>query len=566
MKLNHRKWKEKVKTGESLLNNLLQSHGKLLINEDLIHLKRAFDNEIQFIEEFGNISLSFFDKLNQWEYILFIISFIIGLLCAILQNQYGLFQVFVAAIIIGITIFGSLLFFESYSKKKLMSSFCHLMEQMEKEKNLFRQLIQLIEDNIAYHDIDQGINEESRFKSLKKAFINFGLKCFHNYRLTTIFLVHDYQLKKEIDQDLICTLPEDLFDSYKNDNELTLKTLKALKQLIRLQISELLKRFLFLFIRNYFLEPKKFDQNFYFKVSTKIGKVTFESESRQKELLSILHYHRSFYENPSEICDRPKFDCNSPSSLFWPICRNIRRNLYSMLSIVDCFETLFSSSNTNFSEDDLKNLFEEKLDSLIGEIGGMQGSVQSMLKLYQNKFNQPVNNAKSFEPDCSDEITFQDREPNLIEEYVAEDQVFEAYIPQQYDDQDDYGTHFPSKNVDKINEIETSNVFQELKHALKDKAIEHKVREAKVLGLEIDRKQIEDEYVTSLIDNKKVNEIERKQTVSDMAIPQENLNFSFNLNIATEAAEQMRLMLKVNEDTYEYVGDVESTILTSDSE
>lgn len=66
MKLNHRKWKEKVKTGESLLNNLLQSHGKLLINEDLIHLKRAFDNEIQFIEEFGNISLSFFDKLNQW--------------------------------------------------------------------------------------------------------------------------------------------------------------------------------------------------------------------------------------------------------------------------------------------------------------------------------------------------------------------------------------------------------------------------------------------------------------------------------------------------------------------
>lgn len=108
-----------------------------------------------------------------------------------------------------------------------MSSFCHLMEQMEKEKNLFRQLIQLIEDNIAYHDIDQGINEESRFKSLKKAFINFGLKCFHNYRLTTIFLVHDYQLKKEIDQDLICTLPEDLFDSYKNDNELTLKTLKV---------------------------------------------------------------------------------------------------------------------------------------------------------------------------------------------------------------------------------------------------------------------------------------------------------------------------------------------------
>ena len=93
---------------------------------------------------------------------------------------------------------------------------------------------------------------------------------------------------------------------------------------------------------------------------------------------------------------------------------------------------------------------------------------------------------------------------------------------------------------------------------MKNKAIEHKVREAKVLGIEVDVKKLEEEYVTTVIE--KIDNEERKRvfvgpstatTNSEQRDNSSNYNFALNLDIAVKATEKMRFLMDVNEDTFE---------------
>lgn len=103
-------------------------------------------------------------------------------------------------------------------------------------------------------------------------------------------------------------------------------------------------------------------------------------------------------------------------------------------------------------------------------------------------------------------------------------------------------------------ETETSNnVYRELKHALKNKSIEHKVREAKVLGIEVDVKKLEEDYITTVIEKKDNNdEMKRSFVVSNKSENHNEIsNFAFNLDIAMKATEKMRLLFDVSEETFE---------------
>lgn len=111
--------------------------------------------------------------------------------------------------------------------------------------------------------------------------------------------------------------------------------------------------------------------------------------------------------------------------------------------------------------------------------------------------------------------------------------------------------------------VSSNNVYHELKHALKNKAIEHQVREAKALGITVDVKQLENEYITTVIE-KVDNHEERKCVFASPSGKEANTstvlsdnfpgyNIDFNMKVAMLAKEKMRLMLTtdLNEDTFE---------------
>ena len=94
-----------------------------------------------------------------------------------------------------------------------------------KEKELFKKLMQLIEDNIVFTDNE---NHDKRVETLKFAFRDVGLKCFIHLRDCTNSLVNRFPLKSDIDENLICcSLPDESFESYNENEELTLKALKV---------------------------------------------------------------------------------------------------------------------------------------------------------------------------------------------------------------------------------------------------------------------------------------------------------------------------------------------------
>lgn len=87
---------------------------------------------------------------------------------------------------------------------------------------MHKKLFQLIEDcnvllvNEGYgHKVDQ----------LKTFFKDNCLQCSLNLRQSTLFLRDCLKLKSEVDGNLICLLPDELFDSFQE--ELTLKQLKV---------------------------------------------------------------------------------------------------------------------------------------------------------------------------------------------------------------------------------------------------------------------------------------------------------------------------------------------------
>lgn len=79
---------------------------------------------------------------------------------------------------------------------------------------------------------------------------------------------------------------------------------------------------------------------------------------------------------------------------------------------------------------------------------------------------------------------------------------------------------------------QSSSVYNELKHALKDKAIEHKIREAKALGIEVDEASLKDDYDKSLLEDQddcshKVNKTEYSNPVTQ-SINSNTFDFQFD--------------------------------------
>lgn len=97
---------------------------------------------------------------------------------------------------------------------------------LQNEKELYKKIMQLIEDS---YILTENKNEGMRIGRLKVNFLDTGIKCFYDLRKCTSLLVNSFPLVSEIDENLICSLPDDTFDSYKEVNEeLTLKTLKVI--------------------------------------------------------------------------------------------------------------------------------------------------------------------------------------------------------------------------------------------------------------------------------------------------------------------------------------------------
>ena len=156
------------------------------------------------------------------------------------------------------------------------------------------------------------------------------------------------------------------------------------------------------------------------------------------------------------------------------------------------------------------------------------------------------------------------------------DEVFEAFIEDSRSrntiwendyDYDDDQTDVQMKDAE-------NNMFFELRTALKDKHIEHRMREARAQGIELDLEQIENEYRQSLMDNQTIpkqlmiNDDNDHQMTTASAInsqfleqheqqsttPLMGLNFQFDFNLAMRDSNQLKWRLNLN-DGEETFGD-----------
>ena len=95
---------------------------------------------------------------------------------------------------------------------------------MKSEKELYKQTLQLVEDSYFDHENESA---ESRFKTLKVTFRDVALKSFLHLRQCTNLLLDRFPLKIDTDDNLICRVPEESFEPFNNNDELTLQALKV---------------------------------------------------------------------------------------------------------------------------------------------------------------------------------------------------------------------------------------------------------------------------------------------------------------------------------------------------
>lgn len=113
-----------------------------------------------------------------------------------------------------------------YWCNKLTKSFENLTIQIQREKEAYKQLAELIEDHGV--PLVSSENHRERLQTLSRTFRDIALQCFFELRHSTLALISRIPLKADIDQNLICTqLPEESFDSYQNDDELNTKAIKV---------------------------------------------------------------------------------------------------------------------------------------------------------------------------------------------------------------------------------------------------------------------------------------------------------------------------------------------------
>ena len=107
----------------------------------------------------------------------------------------------------------------------------------------------MIEDNdCAVFNVITAISK------LATSFRDIGIRCAKDFRQQTLALKELLPLKADIDDNLISSMPDDLYDSYNNCDVDNVRIIKSLRQLIRLQISEFFKRLLLIYVQNYYVK------------------------------------------------------------------------------------------------------------------------------------------------------------------------------------------------------------------------------------------------------------------------------------------------------------------------
>lgn len=109
-----------------------------------------------------------------------------------------------------------------YSRKLLCDTFQVITSQLTNEKKLYQKLLHLIDDIVIFRENE---NTDNRFKRLKVAFRDIALESFLHLRKCTQLAITRFPLKEEIDGNLICLLPDDSFESFTSNEELTSKAL-----------------------------------------------------------------------------------------------------------------------------------------------------------------------------------------------------------------------------------------------------------------------------------------------------------------------------------------------------
>lgn len=92
-----------------------------------------------------------------------------------------------------------------------------------------------------------------------------------------------------------------------------------------------------------------------------------------------------------------------------------------------------------------------------------------------------------------------------------------------------------------------------MKHALKGKAIEHKVREAKALGQDVDPEVLGAAYDDNISNNNNNNIIirEPKERTIQLPVYDPNVQLSLKLDLAMNIGQAGKLFIDLSEDTFE---------------
>ncbi|OTF74644.1 hypothetical protein BLA29_005920, partial [Euroglyphus maynei] len=382
-------------------------------------------------------------------------------------------------------------------------SFIKLAEQIVDELKSLTKLKELIEDN--------WNSDCEAMSKLTTSFRDIGIRCAMDFRQQTLAFKELLPLKTDIDNNLISSLPDDLYDSYNNDVD-NVQMIKSLRQLIRLQISEFFKRILLVYVRNYhenladFPEKSLFTQNIINQFVNIMGKLLENSKCRQKELIKIISFHKSFYSPSSHDDDNKNSDgLKNECTILWQNFRNVRKALCRSMTIINDCETILDQSNSSTAlETKIKENLDCKLGNMTENLTMANEIIQAMRRSLQHHHITNKSEISAINNNNDKNQTMEDdKTSGLINECEPpKDEVFEAFIEDSESRSNVFIENYDDSDLTTATDAEMrdaeNNMFYELRTALKDKHIEHRIREARAQGIELNREQIENEYYDSL--------------------------------------------------------------------
>ncbi|CAG2118579.1 unnamed protein product [Medioppia subpectinata] len=282
-----------------------------------------------------------------------------------------------------------------------------------------------------------GQQYSRRIVDMKDTYRRMCWKCFTRFRDETIGLRQTFPVMSDIDEDVnfLCCLPVDSFARFTTDDEsvITLSLLKSLKQLKRLQQSEFFRRIVCIFI------------------TICVDKEIVKNKSQE------VYNQRVF----SEI-----------TPLFDELIRVSEQTYSELLSVYKCAKSLWTSSEVSLIKcRDLRQTVESIETKML--------RIEELKKSKQKLFNEmEVKSEESVKPLMT---------LSTAEDYVVRDQVFEAFVTQECHEIDVEVNAEEEQLWEFARKVtqDSTNLFRELKVALKSKAVEHELREAKALGIEL---------------------------------------------------------------------------------